>query len=747
MSARFLPFSPSVLLIAASALIATNSNNARADDSATAGSNPPTAAPAAIASGSSDVTELPPMLVSGDLDQARSQILPDLGATAYSLSQDQMNSISQGDNAPFNQVILRAPGVAEDSAVNGDLHVRGEHANLQYRIDGVLLPEGITGFGLELDPRFVTSMQLITGSLPAQYGFRTAGVIDIATKNGTLENGGEAEFYGGSYDTTRSSFEAGDANGALSYFVDASFDHNLIGIENPTPSATPIHDATDQSKLFVSGSYILDQTSRITVLAGASASEYEVPDTAGLPAGTSPDGLPWLPGSFNSAGLNERQTEQNDYLIAAYQKTDGNLNYQIAGYGRYSGVHFVPDPIGDLFFNGVATDVDRTITSGGLQADASDAITENHTLRGGVMGLNESLVADTTTTVFPVDADGDPTGAPFPIVDDGRQHALFLGAYIQDEWKIVPSVTLNAGARLDSYSSSFDQEGQLSPRVNLIDQAGDSTVLHAGYSRYFTPPPLENVPATTVALFNGTSNASPVTQDDPVRAERSDYFDAGISQTLAPGLQVGVDGYYKTAHNQLDDGLFGQSLILSAFNYREGRVDGVEFTSSFTHGGFSAYANLAWSKALGKDWDSAEFLFSQNDLAYVQDHWIFLDHDQAFTTSSGVSYLWKETGGRGTRIFADMLTGSGLRQNGGGFEPNDPSAPIPNGSTVPQYFSISAGAEQSFRLGSGHLLKVRLDVVNLTDEVYELRSGTGVGVNAAQYGMRRGFFGSVGYGF
>jgi len=221
MSARFLPFSPSVLLIAASALIATNSNNARADDSATAGSNPPTAAPAAIASGSSDVTELPPMLVSGDLDQARSQILPDLGATAYSLSQDQMNSISQGDNAPFNQVILRAPGVAEDSAVNGDLHVRGEHANLQYRIDGVLLPEGITGFGLELDPRFVTSMQLITGSLPAQYGFRTAGVIDIATKNGTLENGGEAEFYGGSYDTTRSSFEAGDANGGWSH-IDAA---------------------------------------------------------------------------------------------------------------------------------------------------------------------------------------------------------------------------------------------------------------------------------------------------------------------------------------------------------------------------------------------------------------------------------------------------------------------------------------------------------------------------------------------
>jgi len=111
-----------------------------------------------------------------------------------------------------------------------------------------------------------------------------------------------------------------------------------------------------------------------------------------------------------------------------------------------------------------------------------------------------------------------------------------------------------------------------------------------------------------VALFNGTSNASAVTQDDPVKAERADYFDAGISQQLTKGLQVGVDGYYKTARNQLDDGLFGQSLILSAFNYRDGQIGGVEFTSSYTKGGFSAYANLAKSRAMGRDWDSAQFL-------------------------------------------------------------------------------------------------------------------------------------------
>jgi hypothetical protein len=128
--------------------------------------NPPAPPPT-----STNVTKLDTVTVVGHLNDARSEIVPNLGATAFTISESQIAAEPQGANAPFSQLILRAPGVAEDSAENGDLHVRGEHANLQYRINDVLLPEGIAGFGLELDPRFVKSMQLITGSLPAQYGF------------------------------------------------------------------------------------------------------------------------------------------------------------------------------------------------------------------------------------------------------------------------------------------------------------------------------------------------------------------------------------------------------------------------------------------------------------------------------------------------------------------------------------------------------------------------------------------------
>jgi len=359
--------------------------------------------------------------------------------------------------------------------------------------------------------------------------------------------------------------------------------------------------------------------------------------------------------------------------------------------------------------------------------------------------LEESLSAHSTTTVFPVDAGGNPTGPAYPIADNSVPHALFFGLYLQDEWKILPKVTLNYGARFDLYSASFDHENQPSPRVNLIYQPTDATALHAGYARYFTPPPLENVPSGNVSAFDNTSNAAGTDQDDPVKAERSDYFDAGISQKLLPGLQVGVDGYYKKAKNQLDDGLFGQTLILSAFNYREGEVYGIEFPITYTIGGFSTYANVACSVARGKDWNSAQFLFDPDDIAYVKNNWINLDHDQTVTGSFGASYLWQREHGS-SRVFVDALYGSGLRADGGGLEPVSGN-PIPNGTTVPSYYTIGVGFEEAFKIHDKQVLKARLDIVNVTDNIYVLRNGSGVGVNAAQYGERMGIFGTVSYAF
>src|SRR5436309_3258007 len=251
---------------------------------------------------------------SQELDISREAIVPSLGATRYTVGPDRLDSQGQGENAPFNQTILRFPAVTQDSF--GQLHVRGEHANLQYRIDDVLLPESIPGFGQELETRFADSVSLVTGALPAQFGFRTTGVIDIHTKNGAVFQQGEASLYVGSFDTIKESLEYGAVSGNLSYFGTESYLHDGMGIENPTRSSDPIHDDTDQYKLFGYFSYVIDDTSRLVLLISGNHSDFQIPNTPGL----TPVYTVGTRSTFDSAKLDENQSEDSAYEILTYQK-------------------------------------------------------------------------------------------------------------------------------------------------------------------------------------------------------------------------------------------------------------------------------------------------------------------------------------------------------------------------------------------------------------------------------------------
>src|ERR1700731_1376320 len=155
-------------------------------------------------------------VIAKQLDVARQDIEPRLGATVYDFTRPTIETQPQGDNQSLNQLLLQAPGVAQDSF--GQIHVRGDHANLQFRVNGVQLPEGINVFGQALETRLADSISLITGALPAQYGFRTAAIIDIQTKTGALEPGGSISMYGGTRDWLQPSFEYGGHVGQVDYF-------------------------------------------------------------------------------------------------------------------------------------------------------------------------------------------------------------------------------------------------------------------------------------------------------------------------------------------------------------------------------------------------------------------------------------------------------------------------------------------------------------------------------------------------
>ena len=652
------------------------------------------------------------------LDAARSDIEPALGATTYSLPQAFIGNLPGGVNTQINQVVLQAPGVAQDSF--GQLHIRGDHGNIQYRLNNVILPEGLQVFGQTLSPRLADSIQLVTGALPAQYGLRTAGIINITTKSG-FKNGGEVSVYGGSHGLITPAVEYGGSWGGDSAFGSLSYTGTDVGIESPDGRGTPLHDHSDQYQGFGYFDHIIDQESRVSAIIGTSQQTFQIPNLAGVQPGLglTVRGL----STFPSEKLDERQREGTTYAIATYQRTAERAGLQASVFGRYSALRYTPDVLGELLYNGIAQAARKTDLSFGLQIEGFYKLADTHTLRAGVILSHDRTTSDTTSQVLPIDATGARTSdQPLTIADNAKASASTYSVFLQDEWKLVEGLTLNYGLRYDALDA-FRREQQLSPRVNLVWTPGEGTTFHAGYARYFSPPPFELVASETISKFVGTTAAAPNGQNDLPRSERDNYFDLGVSQKLGP-LTLGVDGYYKKAKNLIDEGQFGAPIILTPFNYATGYAKGVEFSANLARGPLTAYANLALSQAKGRDIVSSQFNFDAGELAYIAGHHIYLDHDQTVTASGGLAYKFDT----GTRLSGDVLYGSGLRRDGD----------VPNGDKLPAYVQVNVGLAQELPMFGG--LTLRADVINLFDRKYEIRDGTGVGVGAPQWGPRRGVY-------
>jgi outer membrane receptor for ferrienterochelin and colicins len=717
--------------------------SAPAADAGGANGAPSGAAPAASgtadnSSSSSSNAALPEVVVTARrLNAERTEIETQTGASTYTIDSEAIAATPGGQNVQLNQVLLQAPDVVQDSF--GQLHVRADHNDLQYRLNGVILPEGISVFSQTLSPRLISSLSLITGALPAEYGLRTAGIIDLTTNSGLLQPGGYVSMYGGSHGTFQPAAEYGGSSGSFSYYFTGDYKEDDLGIESPDSSSNPLHDHTTQIHGFAYLENILDQNNRVSLILGSSDDEFQIPNQRGLqpPLGLDVNGVT----DFLSDNLNESQHELAQYAILTWQHSQGDFNWQSSLSARYTSLHFAPDWVGDLLYNGIAQNAFKDDTAVGWQTDSSYKLNEAHTVRAGFYLQHDSSESDTTSQVLPINAAGmQVSNIPLTVPDNGTQSQEIESVYLQDEWRVLVPFTINYGLRFDHYSA-YSSGSQLSPRLNFVWQLPTDTTIHGGYSRYFTPPPFELIGSETFTKFAGTTALPPgsVTLDTAPIAERANYYDFGVQQKLLDKtLTLGVDSFYEQSQHLIDEGQFGAPIILTPFNYRYGLIGGLELTSNYTVQNFSAYANLSFQAAHGKDVESSQFNFTQQQLDYIMDNYIHLDHEGRVAASAGVSYLWL-----GTRFSADMLFDTGLRDDkvlADGFV-------IPNGDHTPSYTQVNLGLSHDFVLPRTGPLTVRFDVINVLDEVYQIRSGTGVGVFAPQYGPRRAFYGGVSWAF
>ena len=439
------------------------------------------------------------------------------------LTHDAIQALPQGTNATAEKILLQAPGVSQDSAASGSIRVRNDHANVQFRINGVMLPDGVTGFGSILDPSLIGSMSLITGALPAEYGMRTVGLVDITTRNNIFNNSGSVSVYGGSRGTIEPSFEYGGTFGntcpstpaaadspaapvltktapsssaaggcfpGVQYLFTGRYLQTTEGIENPPPTLNAIYDLSNQYKGFTYMSAFVDPATRVSLIAGAATSWFQISNAPGQPVGL--NGNPPVTGAFgftnfNSATLNENQYENTQFGVLALQRSTNGFDGQLSYFTRYNFLHYMPDQVGDLLINGIASDITRELYTNGLQGDASYIVNAAHTLRAGFTVRGEQTAVGNQSLVEPVEAMGNPIDAPFTVTDNVSKLGWLAGIYVQDEWKLTNNLKLDYGIRFDQMWQYVDAN-QLSPRASLTYKPFEFTTFHIGYARYFTPP-------------------------------------------------------------------------------------------------------------------------------------------------------------------------------------------------------------------------------------------------------------------
>ena len=688
------------------------------------------------------------------LDSARESIKPSLGASTYSLGEQAIQNLPGSDNQPIQDIILQMPGVSQDQF--GQFHVRDEHNGVQYRLNGVIIPESIAVFGQMLSPRLIERMDLVTGTLPAQYGLRTAGILDITTKSG-LKDSTTVSLYGGSHETIEPSVQLSGSSGASTWFVSGDYKHSDLGINNVNGNAQAIHDRTNQFNGFGYIDRILGDNDRIALTGGYANQHFQIPNPAGqVGAQVDASGAAVAVNGvtrFASEQLNETQLQTFGFAALSWLHSAGAFSSQASLFGRVASLDYRPDYTGELLFNGIAQAAVKREASFGLQLDSVYKLGDAHTLRFGGFFEQDRSHSYTDTAAFPTTGDVyDPTvfgpgqtlfgylpgainGPPQNLTFATHVTQRTYSVYVQDEWHPLAHLVVNYGARFDENDGPRN-ERQLSPRANLVWSPSGGFTGHAGFARYFSPAPFELVAGANLAQLANTTLAPGIRQNDATYAQRESSWAVGFEQKLGGGLTLGLDGYYRTLTNMVDEGQFGAPIILTPFNYAHGRIYGAELSVQYARGGLTAYANLAVAKAQGTQIDSNQYNFNASDLAYIATHWIYLDHNQTITGSAGAAYRWVNGALAGSRVSADLVTGSGLR-DAAPPPANTAYLITPNGASLPNYATFNLSFGHKF-VAAG--IDAHLDVQNLFDKVYAIRNGTGVGVGAPSFGPRRGVF-------
>ena len=661
----------------------------------------------------------------------------------YSVSRKDIEELPRGNNVELHDVLVTIPSAAYGALKQ--VHIRQEHANIQLRIDGVPIPDTVSSaFSDVISPRAWERADIILGGMEAQYGNRTAAVLDITTKSGTKPGFGSAQMFGGSNNTVNPSFEYGGTIGEkFRYYVLNSYTSTNRGIEPPTLGHSIFHGQSERNQTFIRGDYQHNNSNNFSWVFLNSVAKYQIPTSPNGILDPSGQMLPLLqasrPGFTPVApqAIDENQTEGNQYGHMVWRHDVNSSNFfSLSGYVRHTRATFRTDPYNVLAYTADPTESfsagsqDRNAYSSGVRLDHTYMPSKEHVVKAGFQIDRTQAVNKTRLFTFADDGVGNPTGDVLSLNADNRLIGWRQEFWIQDQWSPNDRWTFNLGVRGDAVQY-LRSEGQISPRVGVTYKADRANVFHAFYGRQFTPPNLE---AISFAKLNtvGTKAAPDDTTNNTVRAERAHYFEAGSYHALSRWATLELTGYYKLANFLADAGQFGTTPLLNYFAFERGWTRGIDGALKLQlMDNVTARGNVAWGQCKGYGLQSGHFLLDGAEIHDINSKGgINCDHQQTLTSSAVVAYRFLER----TTLTGQMLFSSGLRTSEEGGKTNSTHSP--------SYTTYNMSLTHVISLPwDGQKFLVGFDVVNLLDQKYFINQGEGnIGLGVSHAGMPRSFF-------
>jgi hypothetical protein len=654
----------------------------------------------------------------------------------YQLSRKDIETLPKGNNNDVYEVLLTVPSVTYGSLKQ--THIRQDHANQQFRIDGIPIPDTVSGsFADIVPPRAWERADIILGGMEAQYGNKATVLVDITSKSGTKPGFGSMQVFGGSNETVNPSFEYGGAIGEkFRYYALNSYITTNRGLEPPTLGNTNNHNQSEKNNTYLRGDYQHDNRNNFSWIYLNSVAKYQIPTIPNL--APNPDVLALLPGFTPGASQNvdQFQKENNQYSQLVWRHDLDATNFFSLGFYFRRGEADFHTPANNAL--AYADDVNsaqtanqrRTAYTGGGRLDHTWVANSQHLVKTGFQ-INYTN-ANNTAQVFAFDTSGGaPEGPVLSLQSSNRNIQWREEFWVQDQWSPNDRWTFNLGVRADIIQG-FYNEGQVSPRVGATYKHNQSNVFHAYYGRLFTPPNVEQI-----AFVNLNTQNTTAAPDDPTgfkpRAERSHYFEVGSYHAVSRYATLQLTGYYKLDHYMSDAGQFGSTPMLNYFAFQNGwkrGIDGalkVQFTDKLTGRG-----NVGWGQCKGYGLQSGQYLLDNKEIGDINSQGgIFCDHSQLMTSSAVVTYQLLER----TNVTGQMLYGYGLRTSA------DDDAKT-NSSHSPSYTVYNASITHVIPLPwDNQKMLLGFDIINLLDQQYFYNTGEGsIGLGIAHAGAPRSYF-------